>query len=98
MGVIGYELVPEMVRSRTDSAIRLVGAGSNPLKGGTHCIRGAFLLPIAHDGEYVRARCDDAVLYIADIGPRVIVGYSLLIRYGLAILPGKGTLIFEEDV
>ena len=98
LGVIGYELVPEMVRSRADSPIRLVGAGSNPLKGGTHCIRGALLLPIAHDGEYVRARCDDAVLYIADIGPRVIVGYPLLIRYGLAILPGKDTLTFEEDV
>jgi hypothetical protein len=95
-GVIGFELVPEMVRSKAESPIRLIGAGSNSLRGGTHCIRGAFLLPVFSDGEYVRARCPDAVFYIADIGPRAIVGYPLLARYGLAVVPGKGTLVFDE--
>ena len=98
IGVIGYELVPDLVSTKADSPIRLIGAGSNSLKGGTHCIHGALLLPVSHKGKYVRARCPDATLYIADIGPRAIVGYPLLARYGLAIFPGQGSLIFEEDL
>ena len=98
IGVIGYELVPDLVRTKADSPIRLIGAGSNSLKGGTHCIHGALLLPVSHKGKYVRARCPDATLYIADIGPRAIVGYPLLARYGLAVFPGQGSLIFEEDL
>ena len=97
IGVIGYEMVPDLVRAKADSPIRLIGAGSNSLKGGTHCIHGALLLPVSHKGKYVRARCPDATLYIADIGPRAIVGYPLLARYGLAVFPGQGSLIFEED-
>ena len=30
--------------------------------------------------------------------PRGIVGYPLLARYGLAVFPGQGSLIFEEDL
>ena len=98
IGVIGYELVPDLVRTKAHSPIRLIGAGSNSLKGGTHCIHGALLLPVSHKGKYVRARCPDATLYIADIGSRAIVGYPLLARYGLAVFPGQGSLIFEEDL
>ena len=98
LAVIGYELVPKLVCSNAKSPIRPIGAGSNSLKGGTHCICGALLLPIFHKGGYVRARCPDAILYIADIRPRAIVGYSLLAKYGLAVVPGQGTLIFEEDL
>ena len=98
IGVIGYELVPDLVRTKADSPIRLIGAGSNSLKGGIHCIHGALLLPVSHIGKYVRARCPDATLYIADIGTRAIVGYPLLARYSFAVFPGKGSLIFEEDL
>ena len=98
LGVIGYELVPDLVRTKADSPIRLIGAGSDSLKGGTHCVHGALLLPVSHKGKYVRARGPDATLYIADIGPRAIVGYPLLARYGLAVFPGQGSLIFEEDL
>ena len=98
LGVIRYELVPDLVRTKADSPIRLIGAGSNSLKGGTHCIHGALLLPVSHKGRYVRARCPNATLYIADIGPRAIVGYPLLTGYGLAVFPGQGSLIFEEHI
>ena len=98
IGVIGYELVPDLVRTKGDSPIRLIWAGSNSLKGDTHCIPRALLLPISHKGKYVRAGCPDATLYIADIGPRGIVGYPLLARYGLAVFPGEGSLIFEGDL
>ena len=91
-------MVPDLVRTKADSPIRLIGAGTHSLKGGTHCIHGALLLPVSHKGKYVRARCPDATLYIADIGPRAIVGYPLLARYGLAVFPGQGSLIFEEDL
>ena len=98
IGVIRYELVPDLVRTKADSPICLIGAGSNSLKGGTHCIHGAFLLPVSHKGKYLRARFPDATLYIADIGPRAIVGYPLLARYGLAVFPGQGSFFFEEDL
>ena len=55
LGVIRYELVPDLVRTKADSPIRLIGAGSNSLKGGTHCIHGALLLPVSHKGKYIRA-------------------------------------------
>ena len=51
LGVIGYELVPDLVRTKADSAIRLIGAGSNSLKGGTHCIHGALLSPYHTKGN-----------------------------------------------
>ena len=98
IGVIGYELVPDLVRTKADSPIWLIGAGSNSLKGGTHCIHGALLLPVSHKGKYVPARCPDATLYIANIGPRAIVGYPLLARYGFAVFPGQGSLTFGEDL
>ena len=98
MGVIGYELVPDLVRTKADSPIPLIGAGSNSLKGGTNYIHGALLLPVSHKGKYIRARCPDATLYIADIGLRAIVGYPSLARYGLAVFPWQGSLIFEEDL
>ena len=41
IGVIGYELVPDLIRTKADSPIQLIGAGSNSLKGGTHCMHGA---------------------------------------------------------
>ena len=98
LGVIGYELVPDLVPTKADSLIRLIGAESNSPKGGTHCIHGALLLPVSHKGKYVRARCPDTTLYIADIRPRAIVGYPSLAWYGLAVFPGQGSLIFEEDL
>ena len=97
IGVIGYELVPDLVCTKADSPIGLIGAGSKSLKGCTHCIHAAPLLPVSHKGKYVRARCPDATLYIADIGPRAIVGYPLLARYGLAVFSGQGSLFFEES-
>ena len=96
--VLVYELVPDVVHTKGDSPIRLIGAGSNSLEGGTHCIHGALLLPISHKAKYVRVRCPDATLYMADIGPRAIVGYPLLARYGLAVFRRQGSLIFEEDL
>ena len=98
IGVIAYELLPDLVRTKADSPIRLMGAGSNSLKGGTHCIHGALLLPVSHKGKYFRARCANATLYIADVGPRAIVGYPLLALHGLAVFPGQWSLIFEKDL
>ena len=97
LGVIEYELVPDLVRTKADSPIRLIRAGSYSLKGGTHCIHGALLLPVSHKGKYVQAQCPDATQYIADIGPRAILGYALSARYGLAVFLGQGSLIFEEE-
>ena len=42
IGVIGYELVPDLVCTKADTRIRLTGARSSFLKGGTHCIHGAL--------------------------------------------------------
>ena len=98
LGVIGYELVPKLARSKAEGTIRVIWCGSNPLKGGTHYILGALLICVCHKGGYVRPRRPDATLYIADIGPRAIVGYPLMARHGLAIVPGEGTLLFEEDL
>ena len=98
IGVSGYEFVPDLIRTKADSPIRLIRAGSNSLKGGTHCIHGALFLPVSHKEKYVGARCLDATLYIADIGPRAIVGYPLLARYGLTVFPGQGSLIFGEEL
>ena len=59
-GVIGYVSVPELVRTKANSSIRLIGAASNSLN--SHCIHGALLLPVSHNGEYVQARCPEATL------------------------------------
>ena len=42
--VIGYGVVPQLVRPKAQSPIRLIEAGSYSFKGGTHCMR----LPACH--------------------------------------------------
>ena len=92
----GFCINTHQVRTKADSPIRLISAGSYSLKRGTHCIHGAVLLSVAHKGEYAKARNPEAALYIADIGPRAILGYPLLVRYALAVFPGQGSLILKR--
>ena len=56
-------------------------------------------MPRRSVGRRVRPRVPpQAVLvHVADIGPRLIVGYPLLLQYGLAVVPGQPGLVKIPD-
>ena len=81
--------------------IRLVGAGKACLSGGRQVVKCSVKLPVfrrrkgCKDG-FVTVNCLHVTIHIASVGPRVILGYPSLARYGLTLSPKRGTLVFDE--
>ena len=76
----------------------LFGAGHMDLEGGKLGVRVTILLPVHTCTGVAVEQCVNAFLHIASVGPRVILGYPFLTRYGLALLPSQGQLAFEEQL
>ena len=82
MVVIGPELVSEALREKADVPFNLMGVGNAHLDGGKQVVKGDALVPIDNNGV-VMARCRDATIYIANVGPRCILGFPFFSRYGI---------------
>ena len=98
LGVIGWELIDKKYCAAADVQFRLLGAGNMELEGGKLGVRVTILLPVHTCAGVVVARCVNAFLHLASVGPRVILGYPFLTRYGFALLPSQGQLAFEEEL
>ena len=97
MVVIGQELVPLFLREAATVPFNLMGVGQAHLDGGKQVVRGDILVPVSRDGV-VMARCRDATIYIANVGPRCILGFPFFARYGIHINIEPPCFMFEEDV
>ena len=41
-------------------------------------------------------KCLQVTVHLASVGPRVILGYPFLARYGLTLSPARGSLVFDD--
>ena len=97
MVVIGQELVPLFLREAATVPFNLMGVGQVHLDRDKQVVRGNILVPVSRDGV-VMARCRDATIYIANVGPRCILGFSFFARYGIHMSIEPPCFMFEEDV
>ena len=93
----GFELSSTAVLQKAPQPIVLVHAGRSTITGGQ---MGVFvtvsILVITPDGIRI-FKCINAFVHVADIGPRLIVGYPFLLQYGLAVVPGQLGLVQIPD-
>ena len=96
LAVAGWESVDAMEYTKAEFPIRLVGACKERLPGGSQVVKCSVSLPVWHDGRYVTAKCVQDTVPLASAGPRVILGYPLLARYGLKLSPARDSLVFDD--
>ena len=96
MAVAGWEAFDAKHYAKAAFPIRFVGAGKNRLAGGSQVVKCSVSLPVWHDGAYVAVKCVQVTVHLASVGPRVILRYPFLARYGLTLSPARGTLVFDD--
>ena len=82
--------------TKAEFPIRLDGAAKNRLAGGSKVVKCSVSLPVFHDGRYVTVQCVQVTVHLAYFGPRAILGYPFLARYGLTMSPAQGSLVFDD--
>ena len=82
--------------TKAEFPIRFVGAGRNRLAGRSQVVKCTVSLPVWHDEGYVTVKCGQVTVHLASVGPRVLLGYSFLARYGLTLSPARGSLVFDD--
>ena len=97
MVVIGQELIPLILREAATVPFNLIRVQQAHLEGGKQVVRGDIIVPGSRDGA-VMARCRNATIYIANVGPRCTRGFPFFARYGIHINIEPPCFMFEEDV
>ena len=73
--------------------MQLISVGWKPLSQGRKgVIATVQVLAESLDGLW-GYKCVQVFIHVAAIGPRLIVGFPFLLRYWLAVVPGKQTLL-----
>ena len=89
----GEELFPEEALMDAPNLVQLITVGKKPLsgrrRGGIATVR---VLAETPDGFQV-FKCMQVFIHVAPIGPGLIIGFPFLLRYWLAVVPGKETLV-----
>ena len=89
----GEELFPQEALLDAPNPVQLITVGRKPLSGGRKgVIATVRVLAETPDGLQVY-KCVPVFIHVAAIGPRLIIGFPFLLRYGLAVVPGKETLV-----
>ena len=89
----GEELFPQEALLDAPNPVQLITVGKKPLSGGHKgVITTVRVLAETPDGLQVY-KCVQVFIHVAAIGPRLIIGCPFLLRYGLAVVPGKETLV-----
>ena len=97
MAVGGYQLFPKEVWETAPRVVKLIGAGRAPIKGGYKGVRVSVDLPVAGRNGLMLLRCMNVFIYMADIGPRILLGFPFLLSYNLAFIPTSDYLVPLED-
>ena len=87
--VAGFEVFPNKLHEGAPRRLCLKGVGQNsPLAGGAMGVNVNYMeLAVLNVDGLQLFRCADVFLYLADVGPRVIIGFPFLIRYNLMLVP-----------
>ena len=71
--------------------MQLVAVGRQPLSGIRKSVIATLGLPVeTPDGGLQIFKCAQVFIFVAAIGSRVFLGFLFLLRYGLAVVPGRG--------
>ena len=89
--VIGMELLKWHVKALHNAKIQviLLTAGKTALAGGTQGVTVTMSLPVITPEGCKVFKCLNGFLNVAAVGPRLILGYPLLLAFGLALVPGQ---------
>ena len=89
----GEELFPQEALLDAPNPVQLITVGRKPLSGGRKgVIATVRVLAETPDGLQVY-KCVQVFIHVAVIGPRLIIWFPFLLRYGSAVVPGKETLV-----
>ena len=73
--------------------VQFVTVGRKPLSGGRKGVLSTVRVPV-ETPEGLRAfKCVQVFIHVAAIGPRLILGFPFLLRYGIAVVPGMDPLV-----
>ena len=92
------ELFPAEPLIDAPNPVQLVTLGRQPLSGGRKGVNATVQLPVKTPDDGLQIfKCVQVFIHVAAIGPRVIFGFSFLRRYGLAVVPGRETLVSTQS-
>ena len=93
----GFELFSTAVLQKAPQPIVLVHAGRSTISGGQMGVFVTLSIPVITPDGIRIFKCINAFVHVADIGPRLIVGYPFLLQYGSAVVPGQPGLVQIPD-
>ena len=89
----GEELFPSAALIDAPHPVQLVTVGRKPLSGGRKGVLSTVRVPVETPEGLRVFKCVQVFIHVAAIGPRLILGFPFLLRYGLAVVPGRVALV-----
>ena len=89
----GEELFPSAALIDAPHPVQLVTVGRKPLSGGRKGVLSTVRVPVETPEGLRVFKCVQVFIHVAAIGPRLILGFPFLLRYGLAVVPGRDALV-----
>ena len=89
MVVAGFDVFPNKLHKRAPRRLCPKGVGQDsPLAGGAVRVNVNYMELVVLNVDGLQLfQCADVFFYLADVGPRVIIGFPFLIRYNLMLVP-----------
>ena len=78
--------------------LRLLRAGKSLIQGGDKGVHLTLHVPVMGRQGIVVLKCLNVFVHIAEVGPRILIGFPFLFQYRLAFVPTKQLLIPMEDM
>ena len=89
----GEELFPSAALIDAPNPVQLVTVGRMPLSGCCKGVLSTVRVPVETPEGLRVFKCAQVFIHVAAIGPRLILGFPFLLRYGLAVVPGRDALV-----
>ena len=97
LAVGSASLFPKESWVDTPRPLRLLGAGKSLIRGGDKGVHETLHVSVMGRQGIVVLKCLNVFVHIAEVGPRMVIGFPFLFQYRLASVPTKQFLIPTED-
>ena len=88
----GEERFPSAALIDAPHPVQLVTVGHKPLSDGRKGVLSTVRVPVETPEGLRVFTCVQVCIHVAAIGPLLIFGFPFLLRYGLAVVPGRDAL------
>ena len=82
-------LFPKESWINTPRPLWLLGAGKSLIQGGDKGVHVTLHVPVMGRQGIVVLKCLNVFVHIAEVGPRILIGFPFLFQYRLAFVPTK---------